>query len=94
MKISIKWLLVLTLIISCHLSLNLDVVVALIGALGFLMALLWPVVAFSRWSIGEEDGWWKFQGSSTARIVVWIYALSMFNIFLAVIRLAFEPPKF
>ena len=87
MKISIKWILVLTLIFCIHLSLSTDRVIFMIIVSALTMGCLLPAVATCRWSIADDDGWWKFQGSTFARIVVWCYAISGFNIMLGALRM-------
>ena len=92
MKISIKWILVLTLILCFHLSLSGGAILILIGLSGLSMALLLPAVAYCKWSIADEDGWWRFQGSKFARMVVWGYAIAFLNIALGVVRLVIIYP--
>ena len=76
-KISIKWILLLTVLVCLHLSVPKDSQFTLLAISALVMLLTFPVVSFSRWKIADEDGWWKFQGSSVARVSVWIYFLGL-----------------
>lgn len=82
MKISIKWILALTTILAVPISLNFEQTFVVVGICGALMFGMLPFVAFMRWQINDEDGWWKFEGHPIARIAVWVYAICALMIVL------------
>ena len=93
MKISIKWILLLTVFACFHLSLSNDASYRLLAVSALVGLSLLPAVFFCKWRIDDVNGWWKFQGSKFARIVVWCYFLAALNIVAAVVRLVFETPN-
>ena len=87
MKISIKWLLLLTVFMCFHLSLSMHSILPLLGTSSVVMLLVLPAVVLCRWRIADDNGWWKFQGSKFARIYVWAYFVGFMNILICVLRI-------
>jgi len=86
MKISIKWILLLTLLLCANLSLNSDATSMVLALSAAAIVVLLLPLALCKWRILDEGGWWKFQGSKFGRVVVWCYTIAWLNIFLFIAR--------
>ncbi len=87
MKISVKWILVLTALVGLPLGLSENATIVLIIACGLGMCFALPFVAFLKWKIDDKDGWWKFNGGPVARFAVWVFTICAFELLVSVVKL-------